>query len=116
MPAAVNQQPAQLPLASSAQSLFHNEAKAESAQDRLNLASAAEKLIPQHLLIGWGYGIEFQYFETGTRTVETVAYAHNIVLDLWLRLGLIGSGALRPRASATRSRGVCVCGGEIRTG
>ncbi len=90
MPAAVNRQPAKLPLASSAQSLFHNEAKAESAQDRLNLASAAEKLIPQHLLIGWGYGIEFQYFETGTRTVENVAYAHNLVLDLWLRLGLIG--------------------------
>ena len=90
VPAAVNKQPAQLPLASSTQSLFHNEAKAESAQDRLNLASAAEKLIPQHLLIGWGYGIEFQYFETGTRTVEKVAYAHNLVLDLWLRLGLIG--------------------------
>jgi O-antigen ligase len=90
VPAAVDRQPPQLPLASSAQSLFHNEAKAESAQDRLNLAAAAEKLIPQHLLIGWGYGIEFQYFETGTRTVVTVAYAHNLVLDLWLRLGLIG--------------------------
>ena len=90
VPAAVNRQPAKLPLASSAQSLFHNEAKAESAQDRLDLASAVEKLIPQHLLIGWGYGIEFQYFETGTRTVITIPYAHNLVLDLWLRLGLIG--------------------------
>jgi len=90
VPAAVNRQAAQLPLASEAQSLFHNEAKAESAQDRLDLASEVEKLIPQHLLIGWGYGVEFQFYEAGTRTVETIPYAHNIVLDLWLRLGLIG--------------------------
>jgi O-antigen ligase len=90
VPAAVNKQPAQLPLASEAQSLFHNEAKQESAQDRLDLASEVEKLIPQHVLIGWGYGVEFQFYEAGTRTVETIPYAHNIVLDLWLRLGLIG--------------------------
>jgi hypothetical protein len=90
VPAAVNRQPAQLPLASSAQSLFHNEGKAESAQDRLDLASQAEKLIPQHLLIGWGFGIELQFYEAGTRTVETIAEAHDIVLDLWLRLGLVG--------------------------
>ena len=54
------------------------------------MAAEAEKLIPQHVLIGWGYGIEFQFYEAGTRTVETIPYAHNIVLDLWLRLGLIG--------------------------
>ena len=90
VPAAVNRQPAKLPLASETQSLFHNEAKAESAQDRLDLASEVEKLIPQHVLIGWGYGVEFQFYEAGTRTVETIPYAHNIVLDLWLRLGLIG--------------------------
>jgi O-antigen ligase len=90
VPAAVNRQPAQVPLASQTQSLFHNEAKAESAQDRLDLASEVEKLIPQHVLIGWGYGVEFQFYEAGTRTVETIPYAHNIVLDLWLRLGLIG--------------------------
>ena len=52
VPAAVDRQPVQIPLASSYQSLFHNQGKAESAQDRLNLAAEAEKLIPQHLLIG----------------------------------------------------------------
>lgn len=90
VPAAVHRQPAQIPLASSYQNLFHNQGKAESAQDRLDLASEAEKLIPQHLLIGWGLGIEFQFYEAGTRSVQPIAYAHNIVLDLWLRLGLIG--------------------------
>ena len=90
VPAAVDRRPAQIPLASSYQSLFHNEGKAESAQDRLNLAAEAEHLIPQHLLIGWGLGIEFPYYEAGSRTVVTIAYAHNLLLDLWLRLGLIG--------------------------
>jgi O-antigen ligase len=90
VPAAVDRQPAQIPLASTFENLFHGGAKAESAQDRLNLASEAEALIPQHLIIGWGLGMQFQYYETGTRSVQTIAYAHNIVLDLWLRLGLVG--------------------------
>ena len=90
IPAAVDRQPAQIPLASSYQSLFHNQGKAESAQDRLNLAAEAEKLIPQHLIIGWGLGIEFPYYEAGARAVVTIAYAHNLALDLWLRLGLVG--------------------------
>ena len=90
VPAAVDKKPAQIPLASTYQSLFHNQGKAESAQDRLNLAAEAEKLIPQHLLVGWGLGIEFPYYEAGSRTVITIAYAHNLLLDLWLRLGIIG--------------------------
>jgi O-antigen ligase len=90
VPAAVDQQAPKIPLASTYDSIFHNEGKAESAQDRLNLASQAEALIPKHLFIGYGLGIQFTYYETGTRTVQTIAYAHNIVLDLWLRLGLIG--------------------------
>jgi len=90
VPAAVDRQPAQIPLASTFENLFHGGAKAESAQDRLNLASEAEALIPQHLIIGWGLGMQFQYYETGTRSVQTIAYAHNLVLDLWLRLGLVG--------------------------
>jgi O-antigen ligase len=90
VPAAVNQQPVKVPLATTFQNLFHSEGKVESAQDRLNLAKEAETLIPHHLLIGYGLGVEFQYYETGSRSVVTIAYAHNIVLDLWLRLGLIG--------------------------
>lgn len=90
IPAAVDQQPVHVPLSSQFDNLFHSRGKVESAQDRLNLAAEAEKLIPQHLLVGWGLGVEFQYYEIGSRQVLTIAYAHNIVLDLWLRLGLIG--------------------------
>ena len=46
VPAAVDRRAPQVPLASSAQSLFHNEAKAESAQDRLDLASAVGEAHP----------------------------------------------------------------------
>jgi hypothetical protein len=90
VPAALDRQPVHVPLASTFQSLFHSEGKAESAQDRLNLAAEAEKLIPQHEIIGFGLGVEFPYFEAGTRTIVQTAYAHDIALDLLLRLGAIG--------------------------
>ena len=86
----MDQQPVKVPLSSTFESLFHNEGKAESAQDRLNLASEAETLIPQHLFIGWGLGVQLQFYEAGTRQVQTISYAHDIVLDTWLRLGLVG--------------------------
>ena len=92
VPAAVDRRPVHVPLASTFQSLFHSQGKAESAQDRLNLAAEAEKMIPQHPIIGWGLGVEFPYYEAGTRTVVTTAYAHDIALDLLLRLGAIGLG------------------------
>jgi O-antigen ligase len=90
VPPAVDKQPVHIPLASTFQGIFHGGSKAESAQDRLNLASEAETLIPKHLLIGYGLGMEFQYYEAGSRSTITIAYAHNIIFDLWLRLGLIG--------------------------
>ena len=90
VPAAVERRPAQIPLAASYEKLFHNEGKAESAQDRLNMASEAESLIPQHLFIGWGLGVQFPFYEAGVRKVELNPYVHDVVLDLWLRLGLIG--------------------------
>jgi O-antigen ligase len=90
IPAMVTQEPVHVPLNSQFDALFHSQGKVESAQDRLNLAAEAEKLIPQHLVTGWGLGVEFQYYESGSRSVITIAYAHNIVLDLWLRLGLVG--------------------------
>ena len=90
VPAAVDQKPVRIPLATTFQNLFHSEGKAESAQDRLNLAAEAEKLIPHHPIIGWGLGVEFPFYEAGTTAVQQTAYAHDIALDLWLRLGLIG--------------------------
>jgi O-antigen ligase len=90
VPAAIDQQPVHIPLSTQFANLLHSQGKAESAQDRLNLAAEAEKLIPQHVFVGWGLGIEFTYYEAGQRKIVPVAYAHNIVLDLWLRLGVIG--------------------------
>jgi O-Antigen ligase len=90
VPAAVEQKPVRIPLASTFQNLFHSEGKAESAQDRLDLAAEAEQLIPQHPIIGWGLGVEFAFYEAGTRTTQDTAYAHDIAIDLLLRLGIVG--------------------------
>jgi O-antigen ligase len=90
VPAAVDQQPVHIPLSKQFNELFYSQGKVQSAQDRLNLAAEAEKLIPQHFFIGWGLGVEFNYYEAGQRKIVPIAYAHNIVLDLWLRLGLVG--------------------------
>jgi exopolysaccharide production protein ExoQ len=89
-PAALHQRPVQIPLSSEFESLFHSEGKAESAQDRIDMAGAAESLIPQHPIIGWGLGVEFPFYEAGVRKVQLTPYAHDIVIDLWLRLGIIG--------------------------
>ena len=90
VPAAVDRQPARIPLASTYQNLFHSTGKTQSAQDRLNLAAQAEQLIPHHVIIGYGLGVEFQYYEAGFKQLQETAYAHDIALDLWLRLGLVG--------------------------
>jgi O-antigen ligase len=90
VPAAADRHAVRIPLASTYQNAFHSVGKAESAQDRLNLASEAEELIPHHLLIGYGLGVEFQFYEAGFKQLQTTAYAHDILLDLWLRLGLVG--------------------------
>jgi len=108
VPAAVDRQPPQIPLSSSYESLFHNQGKAESAQDRLDLASSAEKLIPQHLIIGWGLGIDILFYEAGTRMVQQNPTVHNIVLDIWLRLGLIGLALFAAALGASVTGGLRV--------
>jgi O-antigen ligase len=90
VPAAVHQRPVQIPLSNQIHQLFHSQGKAESAQDRLDMASEAEALIPQHPIIGWGLGVEFPFYEAGVRKVQLTPYAHDLVLDLLLRLGVVG--------------------------
>jgi len=90
VPAALDRRAPRLPLLSSFNGLFTSQGKVESAQDRVNLASVAESMIHQHPIIGWGLGVEFNYYEAGSRSVMPIAYAHNILLDIWLRVGIIG--------------------------
>lgn len=90
VPAALDRRAPRIPLVSSFNGLFTSQGKIESAQDRVTLASVAESMIHQHPLIGWGLGVKFQYYESGSRSVKTIAYAHDIVLDIWLRVGIIG--------------------------
>ena len=115
VPAAADRHPAKIPLASTYQNLFHSKGKTESAQDRFNLASEVEQLIPHHLLVGYGLGVEFQYYEAGFQQLQETAYAHDIVLDLWLRLGLIGVLLFTHRVRGVDRRRASGPGADIPT-
>ncbi|MGA2519802.1 MAG: O-antigen ligase family protein [Acidimicrobiales bacterium] len=69
---------------------FGSEAKAESAQSRLNkwtVALGDAKLNP---ILGQGLGFEYTYYTPGPNVFVTTDLTENILLDLWLRTGILG--------------------------
>ena len=92
VPATIHQRPVQVPFATQLNQTFHSQGKAESAQDRINQLQQAFVLIPQHVFIGWGLGVEYTYYELGAKKFVVTNLTHDIFLDLWLRSGLIGLG------------------------
>ncbi|HMK63199.1 MAG TPA: O-antigen ligase family protein, partial [Acidimicrobiales bacterium] len=90
IPAAVSQQPVQVPLASRTLADFDTAAKAESAQARINKWTVAWDAARQDLVFGHGLGYEYTYFEPGPNTLETTDIAENLLLDLLLWTGLVG--------------------------
>lgn len=90
IPAIVGQHPVQVPLSSQLASTFSSEGKQESAQDRTSQWTLAWRNIEQHPLIGNGLGFEYSYWESGPNTYVMTDLTHNIVLDLWMRTGVIG--------------------------
>ncbi len=66
-----------------------SEAKQESAQSRLNKWSVALGDARQDPLLGQGLGFEYTYYAPGQGFVTT-DLTENILLDLWLRTGLLG--------------------------
>jgi hypothetical protein len=90
VPAALDQQAPDIPLSSTVATTFTSNAKVESAEDRLNELSASRQMIPQHLFLGWGLGVEYNYWAPGPNVEVTSALTEDIYTDLWLRTGLIG--------------------------
>jgi O-antigen ligase len=90
IPAVSAERPAVIPFASQVKVTFGSEAKAESAQDRLNQWRVVLPDIRKHLLIGSGLGFEYAYYQPGPDTYVTTDLTHNVGLDLLLRTGLIG--------------------------
>jgi O-antigen ligase len=67
-----------------------SEAKAQSAQARLNKWSVAIGDAKQNPLLGQGLGFEYTYYTPGPNVFTTTDLTENIGLDLWLRTGIIG--------------------------
>ena len=67
-----------------------SEAKAQSAQSRLNKWSVALGYAEQDPILGKGLGFEYRYFTPGPNIFVLTDLTENIGLDLWLRTGLIG--------------------------
>ena len=61
----------------------------QSAEERIRLYDESFAMIAQHPWIGSGVGSEVTTTRVATDR-ELSASAHNIVLDLWLRVGLVG--------------------------
>lgn len=89
-PALAGQQPVKVPFAANLATTFSSQGKLESAQDRTSQWTEAWADIRQHPVIGNGLGFEYSYYESGPNTYVVTDLTHNIVLDLWMRTGLIG--------------------------
>lgn len=80
----------QVPLASRLTTALYSPGKQLSAQDRINQLIAVRPLIEEKPLLGWGLGREYTYWEPGYKRFLLVNITHNIVTDIWLRMGLVG--------------------------
>ena len=94
VPAAAGQTSVNAPFASTiAQTLgptLTGEAKAESAQDRINKWQVAWDAAKEHPFLGQGLGFEYQYFAVGPNQVVTTGITENLELDLFLTAGIVG--------------------------
>jgi O-antigen ligase len=68
---------------------FGGQGNEESAQTRVSLYEESMRMIGEHVLIGSGVGNQVESTRTNTGE-DLVTTAHNVILDVWLRVGLIG--------------------------
>ena len=72
---------------------FGGQGKQESAQERVRLYEASIELAEERPILGHGVGIEVQIATVNTgQDLQTTA--HNLVIDILLRIGLLGVGFL----------------------
>ncbi|MGA9636547.1 MAG: O-antigen ligase family protein [Solirubrobacterales bacterium] len=62
----------------------------QTTEGRLNQWHTARLMIEQRPVLGWGLGTQFQYFDPGFFHFFTIDITQNLILDLLLRLGIIG--------------------------
>jgi O-antigen ligase len=79
---------------------FGGQGKKESARERVLLYEQAIEMAEQRPILGSGVGIQvgIQRVNTGEQLDTT---AHNLVLDIWLRVGLVGAAFMAIALGAT---------------
>lgn len=77
------------PLSAIIEDAFAGQANEESAEARVGLYSESAEVIGEHVFIGHGVGSNVEGIRPHTGA-ELVTTAHNVLLDLWLRIGLVG--------------------------
>ncbi len=93
IPIAQNRSPwstSSIPLAHQIENALHSEAKAQSAQQRLNQLHAVEAIVPERLFFGWGLGRKITYYATGQFQLANTDISHDVATDLLMRSGLVG--------------------------
>jgi O-antigen ligase len=94
IPAITAQRPVTTPFASTIgrnlNLTLNSGAKLESAQARLNKWHVALGDARQHPILGQGLGFTYTYYVPGPNQFVTTDLTENILLDLFLRTGLIG--------------------------
>jgi hypothetical protein len=79
---------------------FTGEAERRSAESRFSLADQALSRIADRPLLGWGTGVKvIRQAQLSNR--EVAAAAHNLILDLAMRVGLVGLGVFLAAVSAS---------------
>lgn len=68
---------------------FSGAAEQRSAASRFSLADQAIDRIQERPILGWGNGIKVTR-QAALSNREVSAAAHNLILDVWMRLGVVG--------------------------
>ena len=86
---------------------FSGAAEQRSAESRFSLASQAIDKIQERPILGWGAGIKvIRQAQLSNR--EVAAAAHNVILDLAMRVGLVGLGLFLAAVFTTVTAGARV--------
>lgn len=86
---------------------FGGQGNVESADERLKLYRASVELAQQRPILGYGVGAEVETTRVNSgEDLQTTA--HNLVLDIWLRVGFVGVGFVLVALAVTAWTAVAV--------
>ncbi|MBK5305567.1 MAG: O-antigen ligase family protein [Frankiaceae bacterium] len=79
-----------VPLTTTVEQALHSRGKQLSSQGRVNQWREVRPLLAERLVQGHGLGKTYAYYEPGPAEFVVSDVTHNVVLDVLLRMGLVG--------------------------